>query len=391
MSESTAIARRPSLDVIAFEPSNLDEAYRVAQMIVGSGLAPKSVKTPEDAMVIMMTGRELGISTMKALRSIHVIEGKPSMSADLMVGLVKASPACEYFMLVKSTAEIAIYRTKRRGEPEPVEMSFTFAEAQRAGVTGKAVWKSYPAAMLRARCSSGLTRAVYADILMGIYDPEELGGEPDVERGPRLVAVLTPDDGTDTVLTPEMMPDPAPSPRGPVEVPAPRQTPRAEVSTPMRDGGPAAHSAPAPTVTPRTRADDQARVEKDQLRGRVKTAAGALGSPAWPGLCAALDIGDPGRPWNAGTERVTLLVEAAALVSRAVGAMAELGATRARGVLIDYDCEAALDAVWTLATPADLSILATVTDALEGTVEALHDDNDNDQAPLDFGGEGDAA
>jgi len=53
-------------------------------------------------------------------------------------------------------------------------MSFTIEQAQRAGVTGKDNWKKYPEAMLRARCISALARAVYPDVVLGIYETDEL-------------------------------------------------------------------------------------------------------------------------------------------------------------------------------------------------------------------------
>jgi hypothetical protein len=47
---------------------------------------------------------------------------------------------------------------------------FTIEEAQAAGLAGKDNWKKYPAAMLRARCVSALSRAVYPEAVLGIYE-----------------------------------------------------------------------------------------------------------------------------------------------------------------------------------------------------------------------------
>jgi hypothetical protein len=91
---------------------------------------------------------------------------------------------------VRSDAQVATYQTKRRGEPEPTTMSFSWEDAQRAGVTGKDNWRKYPAAMLRARCITALARAVYPDLAMGIYDPDELG---DVTPAPGNYEVVATD------------------------------------------------------------------------------------------------------------------------------------------------------------------------------------------------------
>lgn len=159
----------------AYEPTSIGEAMRLAGLLVASRLIPKSITTPEAAFVVMATGRELGLTTMQSFRTIHVIDGKPSLSADLILGLVKTSTnVCSYFVLVESTDQIAKYKTQRIGEPSPTEMAFSIADAKKAGIADKDNWRKYPAAMLRARAITQLARAVYPDIVMGLYDPDEL-------------------------------------------------------------------------------------------------------------------------------------------------------------------------------------------------------------------------
>lgn len=166
----------------AFEPRGIEEAMRLAKLLVSSRLLPRSVTTPEAAFAIIATGRELGMTAMQSLRSIHVVEGKPTLSADLIAALVKSrSDVCKYFMLVESTVTAATYETLRNGDPQPTRLSFTMDDAARAGLTGKDNWRKYPAAMLRARCITALARAVYPDLALGIYDEDEL--EP-IAQGP---------------------------------------------------------------------------------------------------------------------------------------------------------------------------------------------------------------
>lgn len=159
----------------AFEPRDIDEGYNMAKLLVASGLMPKGVTRPEAAFAIIAAGRELGLTAMQSIRSIHIIEGKPTLSADLVAALCKSrSDVCLYFRLVESTDKVARYETHRRGEPEPTPMAWTWDDATRAGVAGKDNWKKYPAAMLRARCITALARAVYPDLAMGVYDPDEV-------------------------------------------------------------------------------------------------------------------------------------------------------------------------------------------------------------------------
>jgi hypothetical protein len=171
-----------------YEPQNASDAYQMAGRLVKSGLLPAGIQTAEAAFAIIVTGKELGLTVMQSLRSVHIIKGKPTLSADLILALVKRSAACQYFQLVKSTDKVATYRTLRVGE-EPTEMSFTHEQAQRAGLMGNDNWKKYPEAMLRARCIAALARAVYPDVVLGVYETSELEAVPQERRSePRPVA-----------------------------------------------------------------------------------------------------------------------------------------------------------------------------------------------------------
>lgn len=156
-------------------PAVLAQLEKLSKELSQSSLIPDALKgKPRDVMVTLMTGAELGLGPMQALRSIAVVKGKPSLSADLMVSLVKQRrDVCEYLVLVKSTPEEATYKAKRVGEPDATTMSFTMADATRAGlVSSGGMYSKYPAQMLRARCASGICRAVFPDLCMGLYDSD---------------------------------------------------------------------------------------------------------------------------------------------------------------------------------------------------------------------------
>ena len=168
---------------------NIDDVERLARIAITSGYT--ACRKPEEAAMLILTGAELGLSPMLALRGIYVVSGKPVLSADLMVAVIRRSGQCESWRVVESTGDRCTITTRRRGESHDATRTWTMADAKRAGVTGKSVWAQYPAAMLRHRCAADLAREVYPDVLMGLYDPEELGGEPEVEaeaeRGARIV------------------------------------------------------------------------------------------------------------------------------------------------------------------------------------------------------------
>ncbi|TEX50606.1 MAG: hypothetical protein B7C55_09900 [Actinomycetales bacterium mxb001] len=148
----------------------------------GSQLMPRHLRNQADLALVMHMGDVLGIDPRQAIWSMHVIEGKPSMSADLMAAVCMRSQACEYLMPITVSATRCEYAAKRRGWPAEVRMSFTWEDAQRAGLTGRDNWKKYPAAMLKARCLTMICRSTFPDLLAGVYDGDELARESSSEQ-----------------------------------------------------------------------------------------------------------------------------------------------------------------------------------------------------------------
>lgn len=59
---------------------------------------------------------------------------------------------------------------------------WTMEDAKMAGLAGKNNWKTYPRAMLMARCTSELCRILFPDIIAGLsYTPEEIASIEGVE------------------------------------------------------------------------------------------------------------------------------------------------------------------------------------------------------------------
>jgi len=154
----------------------LDDVERLARLATTSGLC--RVKRPEEAAVILLTGRELGLSPMQSLRGIYVVNGAPVLSSDLLVAVVRRSGLCASWRVVESTPDACTITTIRQGESESTTKTWTMLDAKRAQITGKPIWSQYPAQMLRHRCAADLAREVYPDVVLGLYTPEEM----DVER-----------------------------------------------------------------------------------------------------------------------------------------------------------------------------------------------------------------
>lgn len=157
----------------AIQPRDMSELKEFAKHAAESGFF--GAKNPTQALMIAMSGRDLGLSYTQSLRAFHVVSGRPTLSADGMVAIcVGRKDICAYFATIESSPTSCTVETQRVGNPAPSRLTYTIADAKTAGLTSKETWRAHPASMLRARAKAALARDVYPDLLMGLYDPEEL-------------------------------------------------------------------------------------------------------------------------------------------------------------------------------------------------------------------------
>jgi hypothetical protein len=173
-----------------------------AAELIKSGFLPSSIKSVEQAVAIILKGREIGVPPMQALSHIHVINGKPTLSAELMLAqILKYHPRTKISSPERSGERCTI-KVQREGS-EPSTFTFSMADAQSAGVMNNPTWKKYPRAMLHARCVSEMARSLFPDAIAGVsYCPEEMGATVD-ENGEVIDVPATEkklDDKTDKII-----------------------------------------------------------------------------------------------------------------------------------------------------------------------------------------------
>jgi len=149
-----------------------------AQMMIRSKFVPRALDTAEKVIAVMLAGRELGIPPMQAIRSIHVIDAKPTLSAETMMALAyQRVPGlvCTVTMEQDSTGAVmgCVVAGSRPGA-KPTIIAYRKTDALAAGLLQKQTWKSYGPAMYRARAISAWVRVVAPDAILGCYTPEEI-------------------------------------------------------------------------------------------------------------------------------------------------------------------------------------------------------------------------
>ncbi|MGB8510068.1 MAG: hypothetical protein WCD76_16940 [Pyrinomonadaceae bacterium] len=172
------------------QPAEWEMMLGQATALVKTGFLPKDVNTAEKAVAIMLTGRELNIPPMAALSTINVIQGKPTVSPQLMLALINRSGHLED-MKLETSADGAVCAMKRKGRQLYVAR-FGPVEAKAMGLDGKDNYKKQAATMYQWRAVAMAARAVFPDVVLGLYTPEEMGadvhvgetGEMTVERLP---------------------------------------------------------------------------------------------------------------------------------------------------------------------------------------------------------------
>lgn len=137
-----------------------------------AGIIPRNMNN-QAALGVVLMARELGISEIRAFGQIDVIQGVPTLRAQGMLGLAyKRLPGFQ-MVIVESDSDKCKLKM-RRGESDPwAELTYTIAQAQKAGLTSKSNWKNHPDDMLRNRCVAKLLRMVAPDVFAGVYTPDE--------------------------------------------------------------------------------------------------------------------------------------------------------------------------------------------------------------------------
>jgi hypothetical protein len=170
----------------------MGEAMQFSEMLASSSMVPKAYQgKPNDVLVCVQWGYEMGLAPMQALQNIAVINGKPSVYGDAMMALVQSSPVCEdieeYFEGEGTTNPVAVCVAKRKGR-KPVVTKFSVEDAKRAGLWGKGgPWTAYPKRMLQMRARGFALRDAFPDVLKGMITAEEAQDYPD-EAKPLPVA-----------------------------------------------------------------------------------------------------------------------------------------------------------------------------------------------------------
>jgi hypothetical protein len=210
-SSSTALdvlAENAELPVVP-EMSEIMRLATLARMYSESRLVPEDLRRkPHDILLVLMTGRDLGIAPTSALRKCYVVDGQVTIAPALKIAMVKnkglgqVRPPGRYLRGVtdeqgrpvedpdypntatRATAlicDLAGHEISRYSlERSEVDLVKTDS-ARTKSLTEKANWRNYPARMLWWRCAGYAVDDYFPEVAFGLYTPDEIGAVTDAD------------------------------------------------------------------------------------------------------------------------------------------------------------------------------------------------------------------
>lgn len=182
---------------------SVDDLARIGKMMAVSGYF-QDAREAAQAAVKVQAGMEMGFGPFTSMTGIHIIQGRPSVGANLMASAVKTNPRYDYRVreMTDQACRIEFYEIIG-GKRESIGVSeFTLADGKKAGTKNL---DKFPRNMLFARAMSNGIRWFCPDAFNGntVYTPEELGADVDEDGNIIDVEVIQPKAEPEPIITVE--------------------------------------------------------------------------------------------------------------------------------------------------------------------------------------------
>lgn len=155
-----------------FSPAAWNVMVQMANVFIKSGALPKHIDNASKLLMILQTGKEMGLRPMQSINGIYILDGKVALYSHVMLSKVLEG-GVKLKWIKDSPTEVEVEFSGL--ERTPYVSKFTIAEATKANlIKPGGAWTKYPAAMLRARAVSAGARVFCPDLISGAYTLEEV-------------------------------------------------------------------------------------------------------------------------------------------------------------------------------------------------------------------------
>lgn len=174
------------LATVNLNPDDLHGQMELAKVLGMSALLPQALRgKPADVLVTVMYGREMGLTPMQSIQGIYVVNGRPTCGGKLLLAKVRQAG---HRVKIEATIKAARVTITRHDDPDPHTEEFTWADAERAKLTTKDTWKSWPKQMLTWRAVSNAVNIQCPEVAMG-FEITELVQDELSQAAPTLAQV----------------------------------------------------------------------------------------------------------------------------------------------------------------------------------------------------------
>ena len=176
-------------------PGNLEGLWRLSDALARAKILPDHLTDngradyeviKANVFWVIQCGAELDIPACQAIMGIAIINGRPCVYGDLMIGKVRASGLADY---IRETSEgsgddlVCYCEARRRDTGEVIVRSYSWAEADKVvqrskrfgdkKLTEKDTYRNYGPRMIAMRARAYCLRDGFSDVLKGIRMADE--------------------------------------------------------------------------------------------------------------------------------------------------------------------------------------------------------------------------
>jgi hypothetical protein len=171
---TTALITSQAREIYAKIENPMTAIAELGNMFHKSGIM--GVSTPGDGAVVALTCMCEGITPLEFAKTYHIINGRPSMRADMMHAKFRSAGGKVSWLNMGDDGKAAEATFEFEGQQ--AQIKYTIEDAK--NVVGDKLdkpdsnWKKDRGAMLRARLITKAIRILAPELIAGVYTPEEL-------------------------------------------------------------------------------------------------------------------------------------------------------------------------------------------------------------------------
>lgn len=186
--EVKALVRKTDFDRNELQPHTYEEVVRAAKDLVKSGLWKGVLDTDQQAVMVILAGRELGLGLVQSANTFYVVNGRIGMFSAKKIAVIRRAGyavRCTNDPTHAKCADKSYAEWTAIRDGVEVKASFSLEEAKKMGLADRPEWRKQPENMMVWRAASRLCDREFSDVVGGM----ESEFEEDRER-PILQATI---------------------------------------------------------------------------------------------------------------------------------------------------------------------------------------------------------